>query len=68
MGGDRTGTIINARLDEAKTTYEVTFLTRKSYKCHRKEKKSSHDKFHEDIQVMRKKHSFPFLIHETNVF
>ena len=49
MGGDRTGTIINARLDEAKTTYEVTFLTRKSYKCHRKEKKSSHDKFHEDV-------------------
>jgi len=28
MGGDRTGTI-NARLNEAKTTYEVTFLTQK---------------------------------------
>ena len=39
MGGYRTGTI-NARLDEAKTTYEVTFLTQKVINVIEKRKKA----------------------------
>lgn len=39
MGGDRTGTI-NARLDEAKTTYELTFLTQKVINVIEKRKKA----------------------------